>query len=119
MFIKDYLTDIYKASKSLLVGMKRTGYYFVHPKEIITEQYPDNRATLQMGIGAIPDATLACLTDREDIGIHTEMFSDGLLHLANLSLGPLDVTFFELAGLVAVALHLAGIGAARRSYARR
>lgn len=42
-----------------------------------------------------------------------------LLHLANLSLGPLDVTFFELAGLVAVALHLAGIGAARRSYARR
>ena len=42
-----------------------------------------------------------------------------LLHLANLSLGPLDVTFFELAGLVAVALHLAGIGATRRSYSRR
>ncbi len=42
-----------------------------------------------------------------------------LLHLANLSLGPLDVTFFELAGLVAVALHLAGIGASYRSRARR
>jgi hypothetical protein len=42
-----------------------------------------------------------------------------LLHLANLSLGPLDVTFFQLAGLVAVALHLAGIGATRRGYARR
>jgi len=42
-----------------------------------------------------------------------------VLHLAGLSLGPLDVTFFELAGLVAVALHLAGIGATRRSYARR
>jgi hypothetical protein len=42
-----------------------------------------------------------------------------LLHLANLSLGPLDVTFFQLAGLVAVALHLAGIGSTRRSYARR
>ncbi len=41
-----------------------------------------NRATLQMGIGAIPDATLACLTDREDVGIHTEMFSDGLIDLA-------------------------------------
>jgi acyl-CoA hydrolase len=40
-----------------------------------------NRATLQMGIGAIPDATLACLTDREDLGIHTEMFSDGLIEL--------------------------------------
>ncbi|GIX29720.1 MAG: 4-hydroxybutyrate CoA-transferase [Porticoccaceae bacterium] len=36
---------------------------------------------LQMGIGEIPDATLACLTDRRDLGIHTEMFSDGLLRL--------------------------------------
>ena len=36
---------------------------------------------LQMGIGVIPDAVLACLTDRKDLGIHTEMFSDGLLPL--------------------------------------
>lgn len=36
-----------------------------------------------------------------------------LLHLARLSLGPMDVTFFELAGFVAVALYLAGVGAAR------
>ena len=42
-----------------------------------------------------------------------------LLHLSGLSLGPLDVTFFELAGLVAVALHLAGIGASFRSGASR
>jgi acyl-CoA hydrolase len=42
---------------------------------------PD-RATLQMGIGAIPDAVLAHLTEREDLGIHTEMFSDGLVALA-------------------------------------
>ena len=41
-----------------------------------------NRATLQMGIGAIPDAVLAQLTDREDLGVHTEMFSDGLVALA-------------------------------------
>jgi acyl-CoA hydrolase len=40
-----------------------------------------NRATLQMGIGAIPDAVLSCLHDREDLGVHTEMFSDGLLDL--------------------------------------
>jgi NADH-quinone oxidoreductase subunit I len=32
--------------KSLATGMKRTGYYFTHHKEIITEQYPDNRDTL-------------------------------------------------------------------------
>ena len=36
---------------------------------------------LQMGIGAIPDATLSCLGDRKDLGIHTEMFSDGVLPL--------------------------------------
>ena len=41
-----------------------------------------NRATLQLGIGAIPDAVLSCLGDREDLGVHTEMFSDGLLALA-------------------------------------
>src|SRR6187431_659186 len=48
MFIKEYISDIYKATKSLLTGMKRTGYYFVHPQETVTEQYPDNRDTLQM-----------------------------------------------------------------------
>lgn len=41
-----------------------------------------DRATLQLGIGAIPDAVLSCLGEREDLGIHTEMFSDGLLALA-------------------------------------
>jgi NADH-quinone oxidoreductase subunit I len=47
-FLKTYFTDIFQAIKSLLTGMRRTGYYFVHPKEIITEQYPDNRPTLKM-----------------------------------------------------------------------
>ena len=41
-----------------------------------------------------------------------------LLHLARLSLGPLDVTFFELAGLLAIALHLAGVGATRAAWRR-
>lgn len=49
--------------------------------EHVAALVPD-RATLQMGIGAIPDATLACLHDREDLGVHTEMFSDGLVELA-------------------------------------
>jgi acyl-CoA hydrolase len=42
---------------------------------------PDG-ATLQMGIGKIPDAVLAALTDRRDLGVHTEMFSDGVMDLA-------------------------------------
>ncbi len=38
-------------------------------------------ATLQLGIGAIPDAVLFNLEDRKDLGIHTEMFSDGVMNL--------------------------------------
>ncbi len=41
----------------------------------------EDGATLQMGIGAIPDATLACLGNHKDLGVHTEMFSDGVLPL--------------------------------------
>lgn len=36
---------------------------------------------LQMGIGAIPDAALTYLTEHKNLGIHTEMFSDGLIPL--------------------------------------
>jgi acyl-CoA hydrolase len=43
----------------------------------------DDGATLQMGIGAIPDAVLTCLTNHKDLGIHTEMFSDGVVPLVN------------------------------------
>ncbi|MFM2440066.1 MAG: hypothetical protein RLZ16_1065 [Bacteroidota bacterium] len=46
MFLKEYISDVYNGVTSLLKGMRKTGYYFLHPKEIITEQYPDNRATL-------------------------------------------------------------------------
>jgi acyl-CoA hydrolase len=40
-------------------------------------------ATLQMGIGAIPDAALAALHHHKDLGVHTEMFSDGVIDLVN------------------------------------
>ncbi len=41
----------------------------------------EDRATLQMGIGAIPDAVLSCLENHKDLGVHTEMFSDGVIPL--------------------------------------
>jgi 4-hydroxybutyrate CoA-transferase len=41
----------------------------------------DDGATLQMGIGAIPDAVLHELHGHKDLGVHTEMFSDGLIPL--------------------------------------
>lgn len=41
----------------------------------------EDGSTLQMGIGAIPDAVLAQLGNKVDLGIHTEMFSDGVVPL--------------------------------------
>ena len=49
--------------------------------EHIATLVPDG-ATLQMGIGAIPDAALLSLRDKKDLGIHSEMFSDGVVALA-------------------------------------
>ncbi|MCD4803503.1 MAG: hypothetical protein K8R16_11265 [Anaerolineales bacterium] len=46
----------------------------------IAELIPDE-ATMQMGIGAIPDAVLHYLFDKKDLGIHTELFSDGVIDL--------------------------------------
>lgn len=46
MFLVNYLKEVWGAVKSLMIGMRRTLYYFTHHKEIITEQYPDNRNTL-------------------------------------------------------------------------
>jgi NADH-quinone oxidoreductase subunit I len=48
MFLKEYISDVYQGVRSLLKGMKKTGYYFVHPSEIITQQYPDNREQLHL-----------------------------------------------------------------------
>lgn len=48
--------------------------------EYIAEMIPDG-ATLQMGIGSIPDAVLRCLGDHKDLGIHTELFSDGVIEM--------------------------------------
>lgn len=47
----------------------------------VAELVPDG-ATIQVGIGKVPNAVLAALADHEDLGVHTEMFSDGLLELA-------------------------------------
>ncbi|MDR0827074.1 MAG: hypothetical protein LBN33_04225 [Desulfovibrio sp.] len=58
---------------------------------------------LQLGIGAIPDAVLSSLVDQKDLGIHSEMISDGVMHLVekgvinctrkNLHPGKIIITF--------------------------
>ncbi len=51
----------------------------------IAELIPDG-ATMQMGIGAIPDAVLGYLRDKRDLGVHTELFSDGVIELFDLGI---------------------------------
>jgi acyl-CoA hydrolase len=41
----------------------------------------EDGSTLQVGIGTIPDAVLKCLGNHKDLGMHTEMFSDGVIDL--------------------------------------
>ena len=48
--------------------------------EAIAAHIPDG-ATLQLGIGGVPDAVAACLADRRDLGIHTELFTPGMMRL--------------------------------------
>ena len=48
MFIVRYIKEVFNGLKSLAKGMRRTVYYFTHHKEIITQQYPDNRETLNL-----------------------------------------------------------------------
>jgi len=46
-----------------------------------TAELIEDGSTLQMGIGAIPDSVMKYLRDRRNLGIHTEMFSDGIVNL--------------------------------------
>jgi acyl-CoA hydrolase len=48
--------------------------------ELIADLVEDG-STLQLGIGGIPDAVLERLGDKHDLGVHTEMFSDGIIPL--------------------------------------
>ncbi|MDD2695837.1 MAG: acetyl-CoA hydrolase/transferase C-terminal domain-containing protein [Anaerolineales bacterium] len=48
----------------------------------VTSLIPDG-ATMQLGIGSIPDAVLKYLFEKKDLGIHTELFSDGVIDLVD------------------------------------
>src|SRR5262245_17029178 len=49
---------------------------------LVAERIPD-RATIQTGIGSIPNAILATLAEHRDLGVHTELISDGLMELVD------------------------------------
>ncbi|XP_052284514.1 4-hydroxybutyrate coenzyme A transferase-like isoform X1 [Dreissena polymorpha] len=49
--------------------------------KVVAENLVSDGATLQMGIGSIPDAVLAQLGNHKNLGVHSEMFSDGVVDL--------------------------------------
>ncbi|KAK9729806.1 Acetyl-CoA hydrolase/transferase N-terminal domain [Popillia japonica] len=49
--------------------------------QLIADNLVEDGATLQMGIGNIPDAVLTSLKNHKDLGIHSEMFADGVVDL--------------------------------------
>lgn len=59
---------------------EKTGADELKIGEYIAEMIEDG-STLQMGIGTIPDAVLKALTNHKDLGVHTEMLSDGVIDL--------------------------------------
>jgi acyl-CoA hydrolase len=64
----------------LLPELEKRSYGIVEQR--IGQQVADlvpHGATLQLGIGSIPDAVLASLSDKRDLGLHTEMISDGVM----------------------------------------
>jgi len=81
-----------------LVHLDQLQALVLHEEDLLTWQAPppneisrriayhvarliDDGATLQIGIGKVPQAVLAVLGDRRDLGVHTEMFTDSLLDL--------------------------------------
>lgn len=51
--------------------------------KIIADELVDDGATLQMGIGSIPDNVLSHLSSRRDLGVHSELVSDGIIDLVH------------------------------------
>lgn len=75
------LTAIVRTSRPLLeLPVEPYGEVQSRIARNVANLIPD-RATLQVGIGGIPDAVLSCLGDRRDLGVHSEMCSEGIIPL--------------------------------------
>ena len=57
-----------------------------HRIGVLVAERVGHGATVQTGIGAIPNAVLAALADHRDLGVHTELFSDGVIELVDVAL---------------------------------
>lgn len=76
----DYIVPVDYHLPELVMGKGEPSQEVEDIAAYIASLIPDG-ATMQMGIGAIPDAVLNHLRDKKDLGIHTELFSDGVIDL--------------------------------------
>ena len=75
------VTALVESEEALLeVGLPKIGPVQESIGRYVGELIPDG-ATLQIGYGGIPDAVVTQLTNKQDLGIHTEMIGDGILAL--------------------------------------
>jgi len=76
----DYIVPVDYPLTEMKMGNGNPSKVMESMASYIAELIPDG-ATMQMGIGAIPDAVLKHLYTKKDLGIHTELFSDGVIDL--------------------------------------
>ncbi|MGB2964893.1 MAG: acetyl-CoA hydrolase/transferase C-terminal domain-containing protein [Anaerolineales bacterium] len=76
----DYIVPVDYPLPELAMGEGKPSDTVKKIASYIAGLIPDE-ATMQMGIGAVPDAVLSHLYDKKDLGIHTELFSDGVIDL--------------------------------------
>jgi len=76
----DYIVPVDYNLPDLPMGAGEASEEVKNIAKYCADLIPDG-ATMQMGIGAIPDAVLKYLFDKQDLGVHTELFSDGVIDL--------------------------------------
>lgn len=76
----DYIVPVDYPLTEMPMGNGKTNQIIEKIASHIAELIPDE-ATMQMGIGAIPDAVLKYLFEKKNLGVHSELFSDGVIDL--------------------------------------
>ena len=76
----NYIIPVDYPLSELLMGKGKIDPVVDQIAAYVAELIPDG-ATMQMGIGAIPDAVLKYLHHKKDLGVHSELFSDGIIEL--------------------------------------
>jgi len=78
----NYIVPVDYPIPELAMGAEETSDVIEKIAGYVAEMIPDG-ATMQMGIGAIPDAVLKYLYNKKDLGVHSELFSDGVMSLVD------------------------------------